>query len=260
VDGQPSAVIVGGGSGIGAALVGRYRSAGTPVTVWDVAGEVDVTCDITDPEQVDEAVARTLAEGRPPTEVTITAGIGHGSFLLDLDADDFDRVLAVNARGPWLVMRSFVRALRPSTEGVSFVATSSVSGHIADRTMGAYCASKAALDMLVRVAAAEWAPLGIRVNAVAPGVTDTPLLGDTPRDEGWLGRVARRTALGRLGSADDIVDAILAVHGLTWITGQIIDCDGGLGLHSPVDPLGRARLVDAAGPAAEAGPQSGDGV
>jgi NAD(P)-dependent dehydrogenase (short-subunit alcohol dehydrogenase family) len=130
------------------------------------------------------------------------------------------------------------------TAGLSLVVTSSVSAHLADRTMGLYCASKAGLDMLVRVAAAEWAPLGIRVNAVAPGVTDTGMLGDAPRGEGWLARVAGRTAAGRLGRPDDIAAAIEAIHGLDWVTGQILDCDGGLGLHSPIDPLGRSRAVD----------------
>ena len=106
--------------------------------------------------------------------------------------------------------------------------------------MGLYCASKAALDMVVRVAAREWAP-AIRVNAVAPGVTDTPMLGPAPREGAWLTGVAGRTALGRLGRPEDIAEAIVAVHGMGWVTGQIIECDGGLSLHSPIDPTGGSR-------------------
>jgi NAD(P)-dependent dehydrogenase (short-subunit alcohol dehydrogenase family) len=121
--------------------------------------------------------------------------------------------------------------------GGSIVAISSVSARLADRSMGLYCASKAALDMVVRVAAAEWAP-AVRVNAVAPGVTDTAMLGPVPRDGTWLTGVASRTALTRLGQPDDIADAVLAVHGMTWVTGQIVTCDGGLSLHSPIDPMG----------------------
>ena len=120
------------------------------------------------------------------------------------------------------------------------VATSSVSAHLVDRAMGPYCASKAALSMLVKVAACEWAPLGIRVNAVGPGVTETPMLGRAPTDGGWLRAVAERTALGRLGRAADIAQAVLALHDLEWVTGQVLDCDGGLSLHSPIDAFGEA--------------------
>jgi len=64
------------------------------------------------------------------------------------------------------------------------------------------------------------------------------MLGPLPRDRGWLAGVARRTALGRLGTPDDMADAILAVHDLSWITGQVITCDGGLSRSSPIDPRG----------------------
>jgi NAD(P)-dependent dehydrogenase (short-subunit alcohol dehydrogenase family) len=124
--------------------------------------------------------------------------------------------------------------------GGSIVVTSSVSARLVDRSMGLYCASKAALDMVIKVSAVEWAPT-LRVNGVAPGVTDTPMLGPARRDGTWLTGVARRTALGRLGTADDIAESILGVHAMNWVTGQIIECDGGLGLRSPIDPLGPAR-------------------
>jgi NAD(P)-dependent dehydrogenase (short-subunit alcohol dehydrogenase family) len=104
--------------------------------------------------------------------------------------------------------------------------------------MGLYCASKAALSMIVRVAACEWAPFGIRVNAIGPGVTQTPMLGRAPTESGWLSDVQHRTPLGRLGQADDIADAVAAVHGMAWVTGQVLDCDGGLSLHSPIDAFG----------------------
>jgi NAD(P)-dependent dehydrogenase (short-subunit alcohol dehydrogenase family) len=147
-------------------------------------------------------------------------------------------VLGVNAKGVWLAMRALASPM--AAAGGSIVAISSVSARIPDRSMGLYCASKAALDMLVRVAAVEWAPT-VRVNAVAPGVTDTPMLGPAPRTGGWLGGVAGRTALGRLGTPDDIAAAVLAVHALRWVTGQVLECDGGLGLHSPIDPVGSLR-------------------
>lgn len=239
------AVVVGAASGIGAALVARHRAAGHETVSWDVTGDCDLSCDITDPAAVAEAAARTLDELGPPSMLTVTAGIGHGGMLRDVDPDDFDRMMGVNVKGVWLVLRAFQRAMRadrddPRAVPGSMVATSSVSAQLADRTMGLYCASKAALDMVVRVAALEWAP-GVRVNAVAPGVTDTPMLGPAPRTTGWLAGVADRTALGRLGTPDDIAEAILAVHAMPWVTGQVVVCDGGLSLHSPIDPLGPRR-------------------
>jgi NAD(P)-dependent dehydrogenase (short-subunit alcohol dehydrogenase family) len=217
----------------------RYRAAGVEVVVWDRAEGGDVRCDITDPDQVGAATAFTLDRVGVPVEVTVTAGIGASGLLLDVDPSAWDEVMGINAKGVWLAMRSLAAAMMTAGGG-SIVATSSVSARLADRTMGLYCASKAALDMVVKVAALEWAPT-IRVNAVAPGVTDTPMLGPAPRDGSWLSGVAGRTALGRLGRPDDIAEAVLAVHGMHWVTGQSIECDGGLARHSPIDPIGRTR-------------------
>lgn len=232
------AVVVGAASGIGAAVAARHRAAGTPVVEWDIRAGHDITCDITDPAAVDAAAIATLDRIGVPATVTVCAGIGHGGLLLDLDAAEFDRVLGVNAKGPWLAMRALVRPMIAAGVRGSIIATSSVSARIVDRNMGLYCASKAALTMLVKVAAAEWAPAGVRVNAIGPGVTDTPMLGGAPLDRGWLAHVAERTALGRIGTADDIAEATLALHTMSWVTGQILECDGGLGLKSPIDAYG----------------------
>jgi len=236
-----TALVIGGGSGIGAALVARYRAADVPVVVWDIAGDHDIRCDISDPQQIDEAMAATLERGTPPDQVTVTAGIGHSGLLLDVTADEWDRVHDINARGVWLAMRAAARALIDEGARGSIIAVSSVSAHLADRNMGLYCASKAALNMLVRVAAHEWGEAGIRVNAIAPGVTRTPMLGGAKPGTAWLGPVEQRTALGRLGEADDIAEAIVAVHHLGWVTGQALDCDGGLSLQSPIDSFGWMR-------------------
>ncbi len=237
--GAGPAVVIGGGSGIGAAVVDRYRSAGVDVVVWDQAPGSDIRCDISDPEEVDAAARATVDRIGPPAEVTVTAGVGHSGLLMDADPSEWDRVMGSNAKGVWLALRSLAGEMTAAGGG-SMVATSSVSATLVDRTMGLYCASKAALDMVVRVAAREWSP-AIRVNAVAPGVTDTPMLGRAPIDGPWLTGVADRTALGRLGRPEDIAEAVHAVHGMHWVTGQILECDGGLALHSPIDPTGGRR-------------------
>ena len=243
-DAAPTAVVVGGGSGIGAALVTAYRAEGTPTVTWDIAGGPDVTCDVTDPGAVERAVEETIRRFGVPRWVTITAGVGHGGMLLDVAPEEFDRVMAVNTRGPWLCLRGWARVLRDQRQQGSLVAVSSISARLVDRAMGVYCASKAALSMLVRVAAAEWGPLGLRVNAVAPGVTRTPMLGfgssHDVQGSPWLRGVAERTALGRLGEAEDVARVVLAVHDMEWVTGQVVECDGGLGLRSPINAYGNA--------------------
>jgi NAD(P)-dependent dehydrogenase (short-subunit alcohol dehydrogenase family) len=246
------AVVIGGGSGIGAALVDAYRAQGTAVVTWDIAGDRDVTCDVTDPDAVDRAIDETRRGWGVPEWVTVTAGVGHGGLLVDVSPEEFDRVLAVNTRGPWLCLRGWARVLQAERRTASLIALSSVSARLADRTMGVYCASKAALSMLVRVAADEWGPDGLRVNAVAPGVTRTPMLGPAPsvsvEASPWLAAVAGRTALGRLGEPEDVAQVILAVHGMGWVTGQVVECDGGLSLRSPIDPYGEAVSASRARP------------
>jgi NAD(P)-dependent dehydrogenase (short-subunit alcohol dehydrogenase family) len=231
-----SAVVVGGGSGIGAAVAARQRANGCEVITWDLVGTGDLECDITDPGQITAALEATLDLIGYPTTVTISAGIGQSNYLSDADPTEWDRTMSVNAKGPWLTMRALA-PLMAAGDGGSIVSIGSVSSRIADKTMGLYCASKAALDMVVKVAALEWAP-EVRVNAVAPGVTDTPMLGRAPRTGKWLSGVVSRTALGHLGTANDIAEAVLAVHSSKWMTGQIVVCDGGLTLHSPIDPTG----------------------
>jgi NAD(P)-dependent dehydrogenase (short-subunit alcohol dehydrogenase family) len=235
------AVVVGGGSGIGRAIVESYKAKGETAVVWDIAGPHDVECDVTDPESVTDALAQTIERAGLPDQLTITAGIGHSGLLLEESIESWDRVIGVNARGPWLVMRAVARAMVDEKRAGSIVATSSVSAHLVDRAMGLYCASKAALSMIVKVAATEWASYGIRVNAVGPGVTETPMLGRAPTDSGWLQAVTGRTPLGRLGQPSDIAQATLALHDLSWVTGQVLDCDGGLSLHSPIDAFGKAQ-------------------
>jgi NAD(P)-dependent dehydrogenase (short-subunit alcohol dehydrogenase family) len=232
-----ASVVVGGASGIGAAIAAAQRAASRTVVVWDIAKPHDVVCDIRDPEQIGAAMADTVERVGVPDQVTISAGIGHAGPLLDIEPHDWDRVMAVNARGPWLVMRAAARAMIDAKQPGSIVVTSSISSRLVDRTMGAYCSSKAALDMLVKVAAREWAAHGIRVNAVAPGVTNTPMLGGAPLGKGFLKGVAGRTALGRIGEPADIAEAALALHQLNWVTGHILDCDGGLSLQSPIGPF-----------------------
>jgi NAD(P)-dependent dehydrogenase (short-subunit alcohol dehydrogenase family) len=150
-------------------------------------------------------------------------------------------VLAVNLTGSWLTLRAAARAMIDASTGGSIVVVTSISGTLVDPMMGAYCVSKAGADMLVRVAAAELGAHRIRVNGVGPGATRTPLLAQAETLPGWVEGLNERTALGRLGEAHDVAEAIVALLGMSWVTGQILFADGGLALHSPLDVLGQMQ-------------------
>ncbi len=237
---QPIAIVSGGASGIGAAVAQRLRDAETHVVVMDVNEPNDYRCDVSDPAAVDAAIAAVVGSLGVPTRVVACAGIARAGFLVDQSATDFRHVLDVNVIGTWLVMRAAARAMIEARVPGSMVAISSISGTLADVSAGAYCVSKAGVDMLVRVAALEWGRHGIRVNAVGPGVTQTPLLGNATAIPGWVDELHERTPLGRLGQPDDIAEAVVALLELDWVTGQTLHADGGLSEHSPIDSYGAA--------------------
>lgn len=164
----------------------------------------------------------------------LSAGVGGSAPLLDMTTAEWDRVVNVNLRGAFVCLRECARAM---ARGGAIIAITSVSGFLVDRTMAHYSASKAGLAQLVRSAARELGPRGIRVNAVAPGTTDTPMFSATDRLPGYRERVARRSALGRVGTADDVADAVVALCTTDWVTGQVLAADGGVSLYSPIDPM-----------------------
>ena len=237
-----TALVTGGASGIGREVAGRLRDAGHDVVVWDLS-DADIICDVSDPDAVSAAMERTAREHGVPTRVVTSAGIGSSGLLLKQTPAEWERVFAVNLTGTWLTIRAAAQAMIDAEVGGSIVAVSSISGTVADRDMGAYCVSKAGVNMLVKVAAEEWGDYGIQVNAVGPGVTRTPMLAKPERLPGWVEALSERTALGGLGEAADVAGAIVGVLELPWVTGQIVHADGGLALHSPIDAYGQLQRV-----------------
>jgi NAD(P)-dependent dehydrogenase (short-subunit alcohol dehydrogenase family) len=237
-----TALVTGGASGIGREVAGQLRDAGHDVVVWDLS-DADIACDVSDPDAVSAAMEQTVREHGVPTRVVTCAGIGASGLLLNEQPAQWERVLAVNLTGTWLTIRTAAQAMIHAGVGGSIVAVSSISGTVADRDMGAYCVSKAGVDMLVKIAAVEWGSYGIRVNGVGPGVTRTPMLADVERLPGWVDGLSERTALGRLGEAADVAGAIVGILELPWVTGQVVHADGGLALHSPIDAYGQLQRV-----------------
>ncbi|EUA12795.1 short chain dehydrogenase family protein [Mycobacterium kansasii 732] len=237
-----TALVTGGSSGIGLEVVARLHDAGHDVVVWDLS-DADVICDVSDPDAVAAAMAQTVREHGVPTRVVTSAGVGSSGLLLKQTPAEWERVLGVNLTGTWLTIRAAAQAMIDAGVGGSIVAVSSISGTVADRDMGAYCVSKAGVDMLVKVAAVEWGTHDIRVNAVGPGVTRTPMLPNPEAWPGWVDGLSRRTALGRLGEVSDVAAAIVGVLELPWVTGQVVHADGGLALHSPIDAYGQVERL-----------------
>lgn len=236
-----TALVTGGASGIGAATVAALQARGARVASLDVheapGADLSVPCDVGDESSVVSAVAAVASEFTRLDAAVINAGVGGMGRIVDLTTAEWDRVMNVNLRGAFVTLREAARVMAARTGPGAIVAVTSVSGFLVERQMSHYSVSKAGLAQLVRVAARELGPHGIRVNAVAPGTTDTPMFAATDRLPGYRERVASRSALGRLGTAADVAELVVALCALDWVTGQVVAADGGVALASPIDPL-----------------------
>jgi NAD(P)-dependent dehydrogenase (short-subunit alcohol dehydrogenase family) len=234
-------VVTGGASGIGEATVAALHEAGARVAVLDLApksgGDVHHVVDVGDEPAVVEAIAAVAHEFGGLDGAVLNAGIGGTAPLLRMTTDEWDRVMRVNLRGQFVLLRECGKAMVETKRAGAIVAVTSISGFLTDRRMAHYSVSKAGLAALVRVAARELGEHGIRVNAVAPGTTDTPMFTATDAIPGYRDRVASRSALGRVGTADDVAAAIVSLLALDWVTGQVVAADGGVSLASPIDPV-----------------------
>ena len=196
------AVVTGAGSGIGRAVAVRLAREGASVAALDVAADnlaatVDAItaaggtanayrCDVTSEVSVNEAVASTAAALGPPNVVCNVAGIGGFYNTADMPLDTWDKILAVNLTGPFLVCRAALPHLLEV--GGTIVNVASNTALMGQSYSAAYCASKAGLLMFSKALAAEYLSRGVRVNVVAPGGTDTPLMGTFELPEGGISR------------------------------------------------------------------------
>jgi len=233
-------LITGGASGMGAAVCELLQREGCRVASLDPndggPADLEIVCDVSDDAALDAAYAQVVAELGAPRYVFAGAGVSGMVPFLDLDAAEWDRVVDVNLRAVyrtvWLTARGMVDAGIPGC----IVVNSSAAGRVADTGFAHYSVAKAGLRQLVRVAARELGPHGIRVNGVAPGFTLTGLTAGVTEIPGFLETAAKRVPLGRVGQPDDIAEVAGALFALGWVTGEMLSADGGQNLNGPNQP------------------------
>ncbi|MGN6681244.1 MAG: SDR family NAD(P)-dependent oxidoreductase [Streptosporangiaceae bacterium] len=232
------AVVTGGASGIGRATAQRLTAEGASVVIIDRSprspgdGGEQIACDVSSPRQVADAfTAAAELLGGPADVLVNAAGIYQIRPLIDLSPDEWDETIAVNLRGPFLACQAFATMLIDSGQPGAIVNIASTAALIADpaEPAGHYNASKAGVLSLTRQMAVEWAAHGIRVNAVCPGVIDTPML--RLMDDPAAGQAYLETGvpLRRLGTAGEVAATIvfLASQDASYLTGTAIVVDGG---------------------------------
>src|SRR5262245_24153753 len=244
--GDRTAYVTGAGNGVGAQIAHALAAEGYRVAVLDIDKEAAdrtasalaspsyaASVDVADEDSVAEAfaaAARTVGEA----DVLVNcAGIWAGGSITEISVADWDRTMAVNIRGTFLCSRAVLPAMA-ARGGGSIVTISSIAGLKGTRRAGAYNPSKAAVIALTKNIALDYAPVGVRANAVCPGLIEGTNMdrqlrdfrGDTPEYQATLLAIH---PIGRLGTPTDVASAVvfLASESASWITGAAIVVDGG---------------------------------
>jgi len=242
------AIVTGGASGLGDAIAHRLAAEGQTVVVADIDADgaratadaivaagnraEAIACDVTSRSQVDAMVAEAAALG-PIATLVLSAAIENLTPLVDLSDDDWQQVLDVDVKGPFLCMRAAIPHMVQHGGG-SVIAMGSTLGLIVSPGHAAYCAAKGALVNLCKQAAIEHAPDNVRVNLLAPSATDTGLFikfsAMAPDPEKVRAKIAATNPMRRIGRGEEVCDvvAFLASDRSTYLSGSVIPLDGGL--------------------------------
>ena len=236
-----TAVVTGAQSGIGQAIAERFHAEGARVIGADIAIETpDLTqtderswtahVDVANEDSVAALFDNISAELGGLNCLVNCAGIGRDIPLLETSAEVFDQVIAINLRGTFLMSRAAARSMVDQKHG-SIINISSVSGLIANRGRVAYGASKAGVIMMSQVMAIELGGSGVRVNVIAPGPIDTPLVAQMHGPEirkQWLSA----NPMGRYGTTGEVSGAAVFLAGpdSAYVNGQVLTVDGGFAI------------------------------
>lgn len=240
------ALVTGGASGIGRASALAFASEGAKVVVADVdeAGAAEtvkavaeaggtarfVSCDVTRSDEVAAMVADAVAAyGRLDCALNNAGTSGSTAFTVDYPEEEWDRVIALNLRSVFLCMKHEIPAML-SQGGGAIVNTSSGAGLVGFPGLSAYVASKHGVIGLTRATALEYVKSGIRINAVCPGSTRTPMLASFMGDDPAIQKMMERAApIGRLGDPSEIAAAVvwLCTDDASFVVGHALAVDGG---------------------------------
>ncbi len=238
------AVVCGAASGIGAAVARGFGARGARVVcldlneeaarevakaIRDTGGEASSSpLDIRDSGAVGRSFGRTTEQHDHIDIVVSTPSVNVRKTVLDYAPEELDRVIDVNLKGTFNVLQAAGRIMAAQRCG-SIIAYSSIRALVVEPGQGVYAATKAGIVQLVRALAAELGPSGVRVNAIAPGVVDTPLTEPIKRNEGWYEAYADRNALGRWARVEEMVGpaVFLASEAASYVTGAVLFVDGG---------------------------------
>lgn len=213
------AVVVGGASGIGAAIATAFEADGWQVVVADLPAT-----DVTDEGSVAAMLDGVLSSHGRIDCVVNSAGVSTLGLITELDVTEWRRVVDVCLTGAFIVMKHAGQRL---SAGGSIISLSSLNGRQPGGGLAPYCASKAGLSMLTEVGALEMGAKGIRVNAIAPGLVVTPLTQPAMDIPGIEDDYLSNTPLGRSGRPDEIAAAALYLATAEWVTGEVLDINGG---------------------------------
>lgn len=238
-----TAIVIGSGSGIGEAIALGCADHGARVICLDVneqaaqraAGQVAArggageagALDIRDADAVDRAF--DAVERRHGVDIAIcTPAMNVRKPILKYTDDELARVLDLNIKGSFSVLRAAGRVMTARGRG-SIILFSSIRAQAVEPGQGAYAATKAAVVQLAKTAAAEFGPHGVRVNAIAPGVIETPLTSPIKANADWYNAYAAKSVFNRWGRPEELVGAavFLASDAASYVTGSVIYVDGG---------------------------------
>lgn len=262
-DGQV-AVVTGAGRGLGRASAERLSREGAHVIVVDIDGSsamavardlptesIGVQADVSSETAVDHYIAEAISRFDRIDLHHLNAGV-FGTFtpLPQLGVDEFERVMSINVTGQFLGLRAAFRQYEVQQSPGAIVLTASIAGLTGSADLLAYQTSKHAVNGLAHGAAVYGGPLGIRVNAVAPGIVPTELFADAATTTGGKDDMTNRastTPLRRAGTASEVaaVAAFLLSEDAAYMTGQILSADGGATVVNTVRPSGGAGAWDA---------------